>query len=82
MTEGHGHGSVLGGVGGGVIGLGSQIVGHGQPLVVIANHEVAISAPWSMHFGVGTSNYGFIWGMAGENLNYGDMDIVKPNQLK
>lgn len=42
--------------------------------LVVANHEAAISAPWSMHFGVGTASYGFIWGMAGENKEFTDMD--------
>ncbi|RZK46855.1 MAG: 5-dehydro-4-deoxy-D-glucuronate isomerase [Pedobacter sp.] len=44
--------------------------------LVIGNHEAALSAPWSMHFGVGTSSYGFIWGMAGENKEFTDMDAV------
>ena len=38
--------------------------------------KVVISAPWSAHFGSGTSNYGFIWGMAGENQAFPDMDIA------
>ena len=50
--------------------------------VVVGNYEAAISPPWSMHFGCGTSNYGFIWGMAGENKEFTDMDAVAINEIK
>jgi 4-deoxy-L-threo-5-hexosulose-uronate ketol-isomerase len=48
----------------------------------VANHEAVISAPWSIHSGCGTANYSFIWGMAGENLVYSDMDPVPVTELR
>ena len=58
----------------------------GQPQetrhIVMGNHQAVISAPWSMHFGCGTSNYGFIWGMAGENQTFTDMDPAPVPELK
>jgi 4-deoxy-L-threo-5-hexosulose-uronate ketol-isomerase len=49
--------------------------------LIIANKQVAVSPGWSIHSGVGTSNYAFCWGMGGENQAYDDMDALKVSDL-
>lgn len=48
-----------------------------ERIVWLANEQAIMSPEWSIHAAAGTSNYMFIWGMAGENLDYGDMDKIQ-----
>lgn len=50
--------------------------------LIVGNEQAIISPPWSIHSGVGTSNYTFIWAMAGENYTFKDMDFVPMEDLK
>ena len=50
--------------------------------LVVANEQAVLSPNWSVHSGVGTRAYTFIWGMGGDNVDYADMDPVTMDMLR
>lgn len=61
-----------------------HMMGQGQETrhIVMHNEEAVISPSWSIHSGVGTKNYTFIWGMCGENQDFDDMDHIPTAELR
>ena len=53
-----------------------------ERLVWLHNEQAITSPEWSIHAAAGTSNYSFIWGMAGENLKYSDKDEIKYQDMR
>ncbi len=53
-----------------------------ERLVWLANEQAIVSPEWSIHAAAGTSNYMFIWGMAGENLDYNDKDNIPYTEMR
>jgi 4-deoxy-L-threo-5-hexosulose-uronate ketol-isomerase len=50
--------------------------------LLVHNHQAILSPSWSIHSGAGTASYSFIWGMAGENKDFTDMDGVAISDLR
>lgn len=69
-------------------GLGDGLLVHlmGQPEntrhLLLRDRDVVVSPPWSIHSGSGTRAYSFVWAMAGENIDYSDVDAVSAGDLK
>ena len=50
--------------------------------MILRNEQAVLSPPWSIHSGAGTSSYSFIWAMAGDNVDYTDVDMVAMEDLR
>lgn len=69
-------------------GLGEEVLVHlmGQPEktrhLVLHDRDVVVSPPWSIHTASATGAYSFVWAMAGENIDYSDVEGVDPRTLR
>ena len=61
-----------------------HMMGQGQETrhIVMQNEQAVISPSWSIHSGVGTGSYAFIWAMGGENQAFDDMDGIPTPELR
>lgn len=68
------------------LGEGSLVHLMGRPeqtrQLMVRDGEAVVSPPWSIHSGVGTGSYSFVWAMAGENIDYTDVEGVDPGALR
>nr|WP_231707742.1 5-dehydro-4-deoxy-D-glucuronate isomerase [Arthrobacter sp. zg-Y919] len=69
-------------------GLGDAVLFHqmGEPQnvrqLILGDRDAVVSPPWSIHSGSAIADYSFVWAMAGENLDYTDVEAVKPGDLR
>jgi 4-deoxy-L-threo-5-hexosulose-uronate ketol-isomerase len=55
---------------------------HATRHVIVRDRQVVLSPSWSIHCGAGTGSYAFVWAMAGDNVDYRDVDPVPVEALR
>lgn len=55
---------------------------HQTRHLLVSDFQAVLSPAWSIHCGAGTRPYSFVWGMAGENQDFTDMDPLEPKELR